>query len=106
MSEDVTCPEGTTFLLFVADNTDYDMATLDAKKTHHGLGSNAVANGGHISTTCPAHKILHIRDKKENWSNIKLCEGIKIRKYFGSDVLALAKTILQPITQLRKFCGM
>ena len=104
MSEDVICPEVTTFLQFVADNTDHDMATLDAKETHNGLGSIAIVNGGHISPTCPAHKIP--RDKKENWSDIKSCEGIKMRQYFGSDVPALAKTILQPITQVRKFCSM
>ena len=104
VSEEVICPEGTTFLQFVADNTDHDMATLDGRKTHHGLGSIAIANGGHVSAKCPTHKIP--RDKKENWSDIKSSEGIKIRQYFGPDVLALAKTILQPITQVRKFCSM
>lgn len=100
MSEEVIYPEGTTFLQFVADNTDHDMATLDGKKTHHGLGSMAIANGGQISTTCSTHKIP--RNKKENWGGIKSCEGIQIRQYFGADVPALAKTILQPITQVRK----
>ena len=91
VSEEVICPKGTTFLSFVADNTDHDMATLDGKKTHHGLGSIAIVKCGHISTTCPSQKIA--RDKKENWSDIKSCEGIKIRQYFGPDVPALAKTI-------------
>ena len=102
VSEEAICPEGTTFLQFVADSTDHDMATLDGKKTHHGLGSIAIANGGHISI-CSTHKIP--RDKKGNWSDIKSCEGIKIRQYFGPDVPALAKAILQPINQVRKFCS-
>ena len=94
VSEEVICPEGTTFLQFVAGNTDHDMATLDGKKTHHGLGSIAIVNGGHISTTCPAHMIP--RDKKENWSDIKSCEGIKIRQYFEPDVLPWQKQSCHP----------
>ena len=39
------CPEGTSFLQYVPDNTDYDLATLNGKQTHHELGSLAVANG-------------------------------------------------------------
>ena len=92
VSEEVICPGGTTFLRFVADNTGHDMATLDGRRTHHGLGSIAIANGGQISATCPAHKIP--RDKKENWSDVKSYEEIKIRQYFGPDVPALAKAIL------------
>ena len=42
---DVVWPDGTAFLQFVADNTDQDLATIDGKKTHHGLGSIAIANG-------------------------------------------------------------
>ena len=103
VSEEVICREGTTFLKFVADNTDHDMATLNGKETHHGFGSIAIVNGGHISMTCPTHKIP--RDKKENWSDFKSCEGIKIHQYFGPDVPALAKAILQPITQVRTFCS-
>ena len=102
--EEVICPEGTTFLQFVADNTDRDMATLDGKETHHELESITIANGGHVSTTCPTHKIP--RYKKKNWSDIKSCEGIKIRQYFEPDIPALAKTILRPITQVNIFCSM
>ena len=29
----------------MSDNTDHDMATIDGKNTHHGLGSIAIANG-------------------------------------------------------------
>ena len=104
VSEEVICPEGTTFLEFVADNTNHDMAALDGKGTHHQLESIAIANGGHISATCPTHRVP--RDRKENWGDIKSYEGIKIRQYFEPDIPALSKAILQPITQARGFCGM
>eukprot|EP00794_Sanderia_malayensis_P002755 gene2755-3185_t len=50
VSEKIICPEGTSFLQFVADNTDHDLATPDGKNTHHGLGSIAIANGNFAIT--------------------------------------------------------
>ena len=44
-TEEVICPYETTFLQFVGDNTDHDLATVDGKNAHHGLGSIAIANG-------------------------------------------------------------
>ena len=43
--DEVVCPLGTTFMQYVGDNTDHDIATVDGKNTHHGLGSIAIANG-------------------------------------------------------------
>ena len=44
-TKEVICPYETTFLQFVGDNTDHDLATVDGKNMHHGLGSIATANG-------------------------------------------------------------
>jgi len=90
------CPEGTSFLQFVSDNTDHDLATLDGKHTHHGLGSLAIANGNFSSLTLPSQRIP--REKKENWSDIQSNKGITIHQYLEPDVPALATTILKPIT--------
>ena len=81
VSEEVIYPGGTTFLQFVADNTDHDMAALDGVGTHHGLGSVTIAGGGRISATCPAHRVP--RDGKGNWGGIESCGGIKIHRCFG-----------------------
>ena len=44
-TEEVICPYETIFLQFVGDNTDHDLATVNGKNTHNGLGSIAIANG-------------------------------------------------------------
>ena len=82
VSEGVIYPGGTAFLQFVADNTDHDMAALDGVRTHHGLGSVTIADGGHISATCPAHRVP--RDVKGNWGCMESCGGVKIRRCFGT----------------------
>ena len=104
VSEDLIFPESKTFLQFVADCTDHDMTALDGGETHHGLASIAIANGGDISATCPAHRVP--RDGKGNWGDTKSCGGIKIRQYFGPGVPALAKAILRAITQVGRYCSM
>ena len=43
-NEEVICPYEITFLLFVGDNTDHDLANLDGKNTYYGLGSTAHTN--------------------------------------------------------------
>ena len=63
VSEKIIYPEGTSFLQYVADNTDHDLATLDGKKTHHGLGSIAVANGNFANVTYSTQKIQGIKKK-------------------------------------------
>ena len=65
VSEEVIFPESKTFLQFVADCTDHDMAALDGGETHHGLASVAIADSGGIGATCPAHGVP--RDGKGNW---------------------------------------
>ena len=57
VSEGVICPGGTTFLQFVADSTDHDMAALDGVGTHRGSGSVAIAGGGHAGAACPVHGV-------------------------------------------------
>ena len=57
------CPEGTSLLQFVSDNTDHDLATLDGKHTHHGLGSLAIVNGNLSSLTLSSEWIPRERKK-------------------------------------------
>jgi 5'-3' exonuclease len=98
--QEIVCPDETELLQFVGDNTDHDLATVDGKKTHHGLGSIAIANG-----KFPAKKIARAsvpRDRKENWSDLVSNEGIPIKPYHPPDKTALKKTILKPISS-KKF---
>ena len=44
-TKEVICLYETTFLEFVGDNRDHDLATVNGTNTHHGLGSIAIANG-------------------------------------------------------------
>jgi len=81
----------------VSDNTDHDLATLDGKQTHHGLGSLAIANGTFTGKTLPSQRIP--RDKKENWDNVQKKNGIEIHQYLEPDIPALAKIVLKPITR-------
>ena len=103
VSEEVIFPESKTFLQFVADCTDHDMAALDGGETHHGLASVVIADGGGISATCPAHRVP--RDGRGNWDGTKSCGGTKIRRYFGPGVPTLAKAILRAITRVGKYCS-
>ena len=97
-TEHIIFPDGTSFLQFVSDNTDHDMATLDGKNTHHGLGSIAIANGVFSDVSTLRKKIP--RDKKEAWSNITPNKGIEIVEYLAPNVPALTKTILTSISQV------
>ena len=49
VNHDVTiemiCPYETTLLQYVGDNTYHNLATVDGKNMHHGLGSIDIANG-------------------------------------------------------------
>ena len=94
-SREIMSPEGTTFMQYVSDNSDQQLATLDGKKTHHGLGSLAIANGNFTTENLPSHRIP--RDKKEKWSNVEGNNGIEIHEYFEPDTPALSKTIFKPI---------
>ena len=91
----VVCPHGTTFLQFVGDNTDHDVATIDGKNTHHGLGSIAIANGAFSETNLQIKALP--RDSKEKCSTIVTNEGIPIKQYHSPDMTALGRTILKPI---------
>lgn len=88
-------PEGTSFLQYVSDNSDVDLATLDGKHTHHGLGSLAIANGNFTNEKLPTNRIP--RDKKVKWSDIEGKQGIEIREYYEPEIPALTKTMFKPI---------
>lgn len=96
--DEIISVEGTSFLQFVADNTDHDIATVDGKNTHHGLGSIAIANGKFSDVSFKRNKIP--RDKKESWSNITPNDGISIKQYCTPDIPALTKTIFKPVIQV------
>ena len=82
-------PDGTACLQFVADNTDHDMAMIDGKKTHHGLGSITIANGNFSGAQIESNKIP--REKKENWCQVESHVGIKIVQYFKPNLSALGR---------------
>ena len=91
------CPQGTSFLQFVSDNSDHDLATLDGKNTHHGLGSIAIANGNFSNVQRCYSKVP--RDKRLNWKDVNFNTGIPIHQYIEPDMPALLKTTLLPIPE-------
>ena len=93
--EEVICPQETAFLQYVGDNTDHDLATVDGKNTHHGLGSIAIANGKFSDRKIGRAAVP--RDKKENWSDITSNQGIPIKPYHPPDKTSLKQAILTPI---------
>ena len=42
VTDQMICSYETTFLQYVRYSTDQDLATVDGKNTHHGLGSIAI----------------------------------------------------------------
>ena len=78
VSEEVICPGDTTFLQFVADSSDHDVAALDGGGTHRGLGSIVVPGGERIGAACPDRGVPG--GGGGNWGGIKSCGGIKIRR--------------------------
>ena len=62
-TDEIICPDGVSFLEFVSDNTDHDLATLDGQNTHHGLGTIAIANGKFLTCSIQRQKFLEIRRK-------------------------------------------
>lgn len=99
-ANDIASPEGTTFIQYVGDNTDHDLATIDGKNTHHGLGSISIANGNfsnenYMRCTLP-------RDKKQKWSSIITNKGIPIKNYFHGDTSALKKIKFKSLTKLNQ----
>jgi hypothetical protein len=97
---DILCPDGTTSIQFVGDNTDHDLATIDGKNTHHGLGSIAITNGNFIGQT---KKKKLPRDKRDNWSDIHFDNHIEILQYYSSDVPALSRTRFEEVEKVFKF---
>ena len=94
--EDIICPEGTAFLQFVGDNTDHDIATIDGKNTHHGLGSIAIANGN-FSDKAMKRAVMP-REKKVDWTDVPTNAGIPIKQFFSTKP-ALKQLILKPVKQ-------
>ena len=96
-TDEIICPNGASFLQFVSDNTDHDLATLDGQNTHHGLGTIAIASGKFSNCSVQRQKIP--QDKVEKWLDIKSNNGIKIVQYYTPNIPALTKIVLQPTIQ-------
>ena len=99
-TEEVICPYETNFLQFVGDNADHDLATLNGRNTHHGLGSIAIAKGKISNSrflrqiiSCDKKQVISC-DKKPNWSDIASNKSVEIKQYNSPDVPALARTIM------------
>ena len=90
--------EGTSFLQYVSDTTDNDIATLDDKDTHHRFGSIAIANEEFTSASFNRQKIR--RDKRQAWEDVKSNNGVKIIQYMAPNVSSLTKAILKPLVQV------
>lgn len=71
VTDQMICSYETTFLQYVRDNTDQDLATV-----HHGLGSIAIVNSKFSKLKLIRQALP--RDKKQNWSDIVSNKGIKI----------------------------
>ena len=95
--DDLIFSERASLLQFVSDNTDHDLATIDGKKTHHGLGSIAIANGS-FTNAVTREKIP--REKKENWANIQATKGIEINEYLSPNIPALSETVLLQVEKV------
>ena len=65
-TDEIICPDKTSFLQFVSDNTDQNLATLD--------GQNTV--------------------KVVKWLDVKANNGIKIVQYYTPNIPALTKIVL------------
>lgn len=91
----VMCPLETEFLQYVGDNTDHDIATVDGKNTHHGLGAIAIANGKFSNTRI--HRTALPRDKKQNWTDITSNTGIEVKQYDPPGIPVLKKTVMEPV---------
>ena len=97
-TDEIICLDGASFLQFVSDNTDHDLATLDGQNTHHGLGTIAIANGKLSNCSIQRQKLP--RDKVEKWLDRKSDNGMKIVQYYTCNILALTKIVLQTAIQV------
>ena len=105
-TEEVICPCETTFLQFVGNNTDHDLANFDGENTHHGLASIAIGNGKFSNSKFIGQAIL--REKKYNWSDIASNKGIERKQFNSPDVPALARIQLVKVSSMTVpllFCG-
>ena len=83
----------------MSDNTDHDIATIDGKNNHHGLGFIVIANSSFFGILVSRQRVPG--DKKEPWCELDFNEGIQIIQYIAPNVQSSSKTVLQPITQVK-----
>ena len=105
-TEEVICPCETSFLQFVGNNTDHDLANFDGENTHHGLASIAITNGKFSNSKFIGQAIL--REKKYNCSDIASNKGIEIKQFNSPAVPSLARIQLVKVSSMTVpllFCG-
>ena len=105
-TEEVICPCETSFLQFVGNNTDHDLANFDGENTHHGLASIAITNGKFSNSEFIGQAIL--REKKYNCSDIASNKGIEIKQFNSPAVPSLARIQLVKVSSMTVpllFCG-
>ena len=88
--DEVIYPDGTSCLQFLFDNTNHDMATIDAKNTHHRLGSVAIAIGSFADTSVTRQRVPP--DKKKASCKVNFDEGIQMIQYIAPNVQSLSRT--------------
>ena len=92
-TEEVICLYEATFLQFVGDNTDHNLETVDGKNTHHGLVP-LLLQIVNFQTQNLYGRLFHVTNLVRYSSN----KGIEIKEYNSSDVPALARTIMRPVS--------
>ena len=105
-TEEVICPCENSFLQFVGNNTDHDLANFDGENTHHGLASIAITNGKFSNSKFIGQAIL--REKKYNCSDIASNKGIEIKQFNSPAVPSLARIQLVKVSSMTVpllFCG-
>ena len=105
-TEEVICPCENSFLQFVGNNIDHDLANFDGENTHHGLASIAITNGKFSNSKFIGQAIL--REKKYNCSDIASNKGIDIKQFNWPAVPSLARIQLVKVSSMTVpllFCG-
>ena len=91
-TDEIIYPDVTSFLQFVLDNTDRNLATLDGKNTHHDLGTIVIASKKFSNCSFQQQRIPRV--KLEKWLDIKSNNGIKTVQYYSPNIPALTKIVL------------
>ena len=84
-----------TYLQYVGDNTDHDVAIIDGKNTHHSLGNIAMTNWRFSNLN--TRKNLLPEEKKQVLSDIESTQVIPTKNYHAQGKPALNQIVLHPV---------